>query len=119
MFCQMTMPIAARAPTITPAQRSDFVGGQTNRCVTSGDIHAVPEEVIVLNHHITLMHSHPKGDAAVRRDFPLGFGCRALYPHGAAHRLHRARKLDEDAVASRFNDPAVVFPNDRIDDMPP
>jgi hypothetical protein len=86
---------------------------------TSGDIHAVPEEVVILHHDITLMHSNPKSDAMVRCDFLFGFGCRVLHPHSTTHRLHRARILNEDAVASRFDDPAAMFPDDRIEDIPP
>jgi hypothetical protein len=65
------------------------------------------------------MHSDPKGDAVVRRDFRFGFGCRVLHSHSALHCLHCARKLDEDAVANRFDDPAVMIPDTRIDDIPP
>jgi hypothetical protein len=65
------------------------------------------------------MHSNPKSDAMVRWDFLFGFGCRVLDPHSATYRFHRAGKLDEDAVARRFDDPAMVILDGRIDDVPP
>jgi hypothetical protein len=64
-----------------------------------------------------LINSDPELDAPIGRDIHIAAIHSALEVESTSHSVHDRGKLDEDAVASGFDDPPTVQGNDGIDQL--
>jgi hypothetical protein len=81
------------------------------------DIHAIAEDVVILDHNIAHVDSNPELDAFIRRRHGIPLGHSSLYLGRATQRIDHTAELDEQAVACRLDEPAVVRGNHRIDQL--
>src|SRR5882757_8915547 len=65
--------------------------------------------VAVLDDDVAEVDADPEYDPLVFRGRDVAFGHSPLHGDRAGDRLDDTRKLNEDSVASRLNDPALVF----------
>ncbi|HXG81480.1 MAG TPA: hypothetical protein VNJ05_06740 [Sphingomicrobium sp.] len=82
-----------------------------------GDVHSIPEDVVIIDNHVAQIDSNPEFDAAVIGNpdiagahFPLNFG-------RAFDRIHNAGEFDEHPIAGQFDNPPVMLRNGRIDEL--
>jgi hypothetical protein len=83
------------------------------------DIDAVAEDVVVVNDDVTDVNADTKGDAISGRDVCIALGHAALYVDRAPHRVDYTRELQQQAIAGGFDDPATIFGNLRVNQLPP
>jgi hypothetical protein len=76
--------------------------GLRNRLKTSGNVHAVAEQVPGTHHHVADVHSNTEADTAVWRDAGVRIGQGGLRLDRALHGVHRASELRKDTVAAVF-----------------
>ena len=82
------------------------------------DIDAVTHQIAVrLNNHVAKMDADPEVDPPVFTELGIALGHALLHLDGAAHRIHHARKLDQNAVASRLDDAAPIACDGGIDQL--
>src|SRR5262245_21536817 len=75
----------------------------------SSYIHAVPEDVPAVDDDVADVDADPKLDPSVRLHSGISLAHAALDFGGAAHRIDRACKLDQCAVALSLDDAAMVL----------
>jgi hypothetical protein len=75
------------------------------------DVHPVAEQIVPLHHHVALMQADAKLHLASAQSL--------LHANCATQCLHRARKLREQAVAGRLEDPPAVLRHQRLDHLAP
>jgi hypothetical protein len=93
--------------------------GLRNRLKTSGNVHAVAEQVPDTHHHVADVHSNTEADTAVWRDTGVRLAQRTLRFHCALHGINGAPELRKDTIARRVRYAAPVFPNDPVEDRAP
>jgi hypothetical protein len=82
------------------------------------DVHPIAHEVAVaLLHDVAHVNSDPKFDPLFRRQTSVGLDKTVLNFDGAANGVDRAAKLDDDPVASPFDDAAVASGNCWVDEV--
>src|SRR6185436_9008814 len=74
-----------------------------------GDVHAVAENIVVLDDDVADMNADADLDPLVGRDRSIAFGHTALNLDGAARRIDRAAEFDQDAIAGPLDDAAAVL----------
>ena len=94
--------------------RNGDTAGRGHRFKANGDVHAVPEHLVLVGDHI----SHV--DAETELHGPVGRQMIVPLRHQRLHRDRRldgaddARKLQQEAVAGVLHDAAAMIENDRI-----
>src|SRR5262249_45937223 len=83
------------------------------------DIHAVAKDVTILDYNIPYIDTDAKLDALLVRDRGITVGHAGLHLGRAAQRIDDAGKLDQEPVACRLDEPAVVRGDSRIDQFSP
>jgi hypothetical protein len=82
-----------------------------------GDINSIAKQVLAFDHHIPNIDSHTKLNPSLGR----GVGVPAIHPtldiERAAHRIYDRGKLDQNAVACGFHDPAEMERYGRVDQL--
>ena len=81
------------------------------------DVHAVAVEVAFLTDHVAQIDADPEPDAVVIRYIPLTLGHAALNASGAFDCIDSARELTEHPVPGQLDEPAVVFGEQRLDQL--
>jgi hypothetical protein len=80
------------------------------------DIDAIAVDVVVLrDDDVAEIDADPEYDPLVFRGRDVALDHPALHRNGAGHGLNHAREFDEDAIAGRLDDPALVLGNLRVD----
>jgi len=105
------------ANVIVNGTGDEHPAGIGQRLYASGDIDAIAVEVVALDDHIAEIDADAQLDAAVRPDSGIALGHRLLHRDRAAHRVDDAGELDQQAVAGRLDDPAVVLGDLRIEEL--
>jgi hypothetical protein len=82
------------------------------------DIHAVAEDVVLLDNHVAEVDADAESDTLVLGRFGIAFRHAALDLHGAAHGINDARKLCQEAVAGILYDTASVLLDLRLYQLP-
>ena len=82
------------------------------------DVHAVPEQVVGLDHHVPDMDANAEFDPAVCRKALVRLSEPLLCLHRALNGIHGARELREHAVARGVGDPAAVLRDEAVQDLP-
>jgi hypothetical protein len=83
-----------------------------------GDVDAIAQHVLVLDHHIAQVDADPEADAAILRHIGLTSGQGDLDINGAPDGFDRAVELDEQAVAHGLDDPPAMPGDSWIDQGP-
>jgi hypothetical protein len=85
----------------------------------SSDVHAVTENVAVLDDDIANIDAHSKFDAAGARQTVVTVG-HVVLPFGrAAQTVYYTGELDEQAIPGRFHYSPMMSGDFRIDDLSP
>src|SRR5262249_48363607 len=84
-----------------------------------GDIDAIAVEVVVLHDYIAHMEADSKGQPAVLRHDVVALGHAALDLDSALQCVDHAGEFNEEAVASRLDDPAGGPSDGGIDQLTP
>jgi hypothetical protein len=71
------------------------------------ELRARPQAEVDLD-HVAKMDADAKPGTALGRQASVALDRAVLHFDGAAHGIHHAAKLDEDAIARPLNDPAVM-----------
>jgi hypothetical protein len=91
--------------------------GFGNAFEPGGDVDAVAVDVGVLDDHIAEVHADPESDPLFFRCRGIPLDHRPLYGQRAGNRFDHAHELDQQAIAGRLDDPAVVLCDHRIDQL--
>jgi hypothetical protein len=83
------------------------------------DIHAVAENVNALDNNVAEIDPDAEADPLVFGNVALAIEHAALHLGGAAHRIHYARELSEQPVASRLHNAAAMLADFWIDQLAP
>jgi hypothetical protein len=83
------------------------------------NVHGVAIEVVVLNDHVTEVDPDAELEALFSRKIGVALDHRLLPLDGAANRLDRAGKLDQQPITGGLDDPAVVPGDAGLDQFPP
>jgi len=75
-------------------------------------------DVIALGNHVAQVNPDPELDPALRRGVRIPLGHPPLHLDGAAHCIHHAGELGQEAIAGALDDPAPVFGDLRLDQFP-
>jgi hypothetical protein len=90
----------------------------SNPFQSRGDIDAIAHQVTVaLLNNIAQMDPDTELDATLGRKTGIALDHAILQLHCAAHSVHDASELDEDAVARPLNDAAVMQSDGRVDQI--
>jgi len=81
------------------------------------DIHAVAEDVAVLDDNVAHIDPDPELDARLRWHITVPVGHAGLHFGRTVQRVDHATELDEEAVARRLDQPAVMCGDRRIDQL--
>src|SRR5262249_34887897 len=76
-------------------------------------------DVALVDDDVADVDTDAKLDSAMGRNGSVAFGHRALDFHGAADRIHHARKFEKRAVTSRLDDPTTMLCNLGINKLAP
>ena len=85
---------------------------------TRGDIHPVAEDVVLLDDHISEVDADAEPDAAFVGYVGFTVSHPPLHLDCAPHGVQNAAKLCQQAVAGVLYDPAPMFSDLRIDQLP-
>ena len=79
------------------------------------DVHGVPEEIAVSNHHVTQMHADAESEAA---RFGVAITCFwRVCLHRTLNGINDARELGQNAVPCRVRNASAMFGNDPVHDL--
>jgi hypothetical protein len=81
------------------------------------NVDAVAVDVVAVGDHVAEIDPDPKGNALVLGHLRAAVRHRPLDLDGAAHRIDDARKFHKHAVAGGFDDPPVMLPDLRVDEL--
>src|SRR6516165_7262222 len=85
------------------------------RLEAGGDINAVAKDVVTVDDHIAEVDANPQLETALGRDRVVDGARGALHFHGAFQRIDDARKIRQQAVTGRADDPSAVRSDQRVD----
>ncbi len=80
-----------------------------------GDVDAVAEQVVALDHHVAEIDADAEHDAPVGRRLGLAVGDRLLHRDRAGDGIDHRGELDDRPVAHQLDDPALVLGQQRVD----
>ena len=92
----------------------DAAGGG-DRLEADGDVHTVPEHLVLVGHHIAHVDAETELHDPIGRQLLVPFRHQRLHPDRRLDRSHDARKFQQETVAGVLHQPAAVIENDRID----
>ncbi|MBB4189648.1 hypothetical protein GGE07_006344 [Sinorhizobium terangae] len=81
------------------------------------DVHAVAEDVAILQDDVSQINADPELNAVIRRNWVISNDHRALYVDSTGYRFQNTLKLGENAIADELYDPAVVLCNLRVQEL--
>ena len=80
-----------------------------------GDVYAVPEQILALNHHVAQVDPDPEHDPPLRRHLRLA-GCGpGLNGEGTGDRIDHGAELRQRPVAHQLDDTATMLGQQRVD----
>src|SRR5207247_10862261 len=79
------------------------------------DIHAVPQDVVAIDQHVTQIDADAKQHASLFRHIAIALSYEILDYDGAIDGGNDRRELQEHTVPRRLDDSAAVVGYDRID----
>jgi len=82
-----------------------------------GHVYPIAEDVITFHNHIAQVDPDPELDPLIRRGVRIAIGHTPLDLDRTTNRVHYARKLRQEAVASVLDDPAPVVRDLWIDQL--
>src|SRR5215469_4715002 len=109
MFFSCCWPMSSNASRDTDA--AGF--GQTFK--PGGDVHSIPEDVVILDHHVALVNTDTELDALVGRRRCISLCHASLHLSRTAQRVYHAGKFRQHAIAGIFDDAAMMLADLRID----
>src|ERR1700730_203945 len=77
-------------------------------CQACCDVHAVAEDVVILDHDVADIDADAELDAPICGHISIALGHASLHLSRTAQRIHHTTELDEQAVACRLDAPAVL-----------
>ena len=80
-----------------------------------GDVDAITEDVVAVDDHVAEIDTDPQFETSVRRDRVVDRRDRPLHLDGAVHRVDDTRKIRQQAVARRADDPSAMCRDQRVD----
>ena len=85
---------------------------------TSGDIDAVTEQVLAINHHIANVHANAELHRLVGANTRILRGNRRLHRDRASHGIDHAGEIGDDAVPGGVEDAAPMRRDQVVDNGP-
>jgi hypothetical protein len=85
----------------------------------SRHIYTIAEQVLTLDHHIAEVDAYTELDPPLGREIGISAVHLALHIKGTPNRVHHGGKLDENAVACGFHNPAAMQRNGGINQLAP
>jgi hypothetical protein len=85
------------------------------RLEPGGDVDAVAEDVVAVDDYIAEIDAYPQLEPALGRDRIVDPTRGALHLDGAVQRIDDTRKIRQQAVAGRADDPPAVRHDQRVD----
>ncbi len=82
-----------------------------------GDVDAVAEDILAVDDDVAEIDADAQVDAAIRRQVGVALGHAALNLDGAAHGIDDAGEFDEQPVARRLDDAALMLGDLRVDEV--
>ena len=89
--------------------------GGGNRFEADGDVHPVPEHLVLVGHHIAHVDAETELHDPIGGQLVVPFRHQRLHPDRRLDRADDARKFQQETVAGVLHQPAAVIENDRID----
>src|SRR5215475_7302529 len=83
------------------------------------DVHAIAKNIAIFDDNIADVDANSKLNALVLRHSSISFSHAGLDLAGAAQRIHDTTEFDEQPIARRLHEPAVVRGDRRIDQLIP
>ena len=83
------------------------------------DVHAVAEDVAILDHNVADVDADTELDTLVGGDLGVALGHAGLQLSRTVQRIDHAAELDEQAITRRLDEPAMMFSDLRIDQLGP
>nr|WP_292598640.1 hypothetical protein [Mesorhizobium sp.] len=84
---------------------------------TRSDVHAIAEDIAVFDDDVADVDADAQLDAPSFRNGPVSLEHGALHGNGAGHRLNDRGKLQQQTVAGRLDDMALVLGDERVDQL--
>jgi hypothetical protein len=85
-----------------------------HRFKANGDVHAVPEHLVVVRDHISHVDAETELHGPIGRQMIVPFRHQRLHRDGRLDGADDARKLQQEAIAGVLHDAAAMIENDRI-----
>ena len=89
--------------------------GLGERLEPGGDVDAIAEDVVAVDDDVAEIDADPQLETALRRDRIVDRPRRPLHLDGAVQRIDDARKIRQQAVACRADDPPAMCCDQRVD----
>src|SRR5215469_3647906 len=80
-----------------------------------GDVDPIAEDIVAVDNHIAEVDADPKLETAIRRQRVIDRARGPLHFNGAVQRIDDARKIRQQAVTGRADDPSAVRGDQRVD----
>ena len=93
--------------------------GLGQRLEAGGDVDAVAEDVAFVDDDVADVDADAKHDPAVVGDIGIALDHAALNVDSAAHGIDRAGEFDQDPIAGRLDDAALMFGDLGVDELAP
>src|SRR5262249_57124644 len=80
-------------------------------------VHRIPEDVVILDHHVALVNADAELDALVRSRRRISLRHAGLHLGRTAHGIDHASKFRQQSVAGILDDAAMMLADLRIDQI--
>ena len=126
-LCDILDPVAAERAVIEIELVSDLIvnrlrdancAGLGERFEPGGDIDAIAENVVAVDNYVAEIDADPELKPALGRDGVVYRPRGALHLDRTAQRIDDARKIRQQAVARRADDPSVMRGDQRVNGAP-
>ncbi len=98
---------------VLDAGRHGDAAGLGNLLQARGNVHAVAEDVVAVDHHVADMHAHAEVHARAVRLGGVSLRHLALHADGGGHGVHDRGELGQKPVARRLDDAPAVHADHR------
>src|SRR5439155_170673 len=89
--------------------------GLGERFEPRGDVYAIAEDIVAIDDDVAEIDPNPQLETTLRRDGLIDRKCGALHLNGAAERVDHTRKIGQQAVARRADNPPSMSSDQGVD----
>jgi hypothetical protein len=91
--------------------------GLGERFEPRGDVYAIAEDIVAIDDDVAEIDPNPQLETTLRRNGLIDRKCGALHLDGAAERVDHTRKIGQQAVARRADNPPSMSSDQGVDGM--